>query len=76
VVTGPLVDFLPQFADEDVHRPVTAGLAATPDPLEQLVTADDPTTLERQGVEQPKLGRRQPRVLAVNVGLNLIGIDP
>src|SRR5918992_3694664 len=69
------VDFLPELADEDVDSAVAVTLAPAPELLQQLVTADDATPLESEGVQDSKLRRRELRVLAVDVGLDLGGVD-
>ena len=69
------VDLVAQLADEHVDGAVAMALASAPELLEQLVPADDPASLEREGVEQPELGRRQVRALAVEVGLDVERVD-
>jgi hypothetical protein len=53
----PAVDLVPQAADEDVDGAVAVGLPAPPDSLQQLVARGDTASLERESVEEPKLGR-------------------
>src|SRR5690348_16842891 len=72
---GP-VDLLPEPADEHVDRPVAVGLAPAPHLLQQLVARHHAAAVERERVEQPELGRREPGAVAVDEGLNLAGIDP
>src|SRR5437588_6864882 len=50
-------------------------LAPSPEFLQELVARDDAPPLERELVEQPELGRRQLRVLAVHERLHLARID-
>ena len=69
------VDLLPQPADEDVDRAVAVRLAAAPDLLQQLVAGDDAAAVERERVEEPELGRRQPGALAVDERLHLARVD-
>jgi hypothetical protein len=73
---GALVDLLPQLADEDVDGAVAMRRAPAPDLLQQLVAVEHTATVERQHVEQAKLGRGQLRALPVHVGLHLPRIDP
>src|SRR2546423_6834089 len=65
------VDLLAHLADEDVDGAVAARLAPAPDALQQLVARHHATSLQGQRVEEPELGRRQARALAVDVGLDL-----
>ena len=69
------IDLLPQPADEDVDRAVAVGLTAAPDLLQQLVARDDAATVERERVEEPELGRREPDALAVDERLHLARVD-
>ena len=70
------VDLVAQPADEDVDGPVAVALAPAPDLLQQLVAGDDAAAVERELVEQPELGRRQARVAPVDVGLDVVRVDP
>ncbi len=74
-VGRPAIDLLAQLADEDVDGPVAVALAAAPQLLQQLVSADHAAALQRQRVEDAELGRSQPRALAVDVRLHLLGVD-
>ena len=69
------VDLVAQLAHEDVDGAVAMALASAPELLEQLVAADDPAALEREGVQQPELGRRQVGALTVEVGLDVERVD-
>src|SRR6476469_6171833 len=70
------VDLLAQPPDEDVDRAVAMRFAAPPDLLQKLIARDDAATIEREGIEELELGRRQRRVLPVDECLHLAGIDP
>src|SRR2546423_2918693 len=69
------VDLLAHLADEDVDGAVAVRLAPAPDALEQLVARHDAAALQRERVEQPELGRRQAGGVAVDVRLDLVGVD-
>ena len=69
------VDLVAQPADEDVHGAVAVALAPAPDLLQQLVAGDDAAALERELVEQPELGRREPGVAALDVRLHVARVD-
>src|SRR5436305_14933259 len=69
------VELLAQLLDEDVDGPVAVRLAPPPEPLEQLVPGDDAPLLERQRVEQAKLGRRQVRAFSCDVRLHVARVD-
>src|SRR5262245_63836270 len=51
------------------------ALAAAPELLQELVAADDTAALERECVEEPELGRRQARAVAVEVRLDVERVD-
>ena len=72
---GP-VDLLAEPANENVDGAVAVRLTPPPKLLQQLVARRHAAGVERQLVEQPELGRRQLRALAVDVGLNLARVDP
>src|SRR5439155_4118705 len=63
VARRSMVDLLAQAADADVDGAVAVGRAAAPDPLQQLISACDPALVQRKGVEQTELRRRQACVL-------------
>src|SRR5581483_4313637 len=69
------VDLLAQPAHEDVDRPVAMRLAAAPELLQQLVPRRDAAAVEGELVQEPELGRRQLRALAVDVRLHLARVD-
>src|SRR5580765_7938180 len=69
------VDLVAQLADEDVDGAVAMTLPPAPELLQQLVAAHDPASLEREGVEQAELGRRQVGALTVEVGLDVERVD-
>ena len=73
---GATVDLLAQPPDEDVDGAVAVTLPASPQALQQLVARDDAALLERERVQEPELGRRQVRALAVHVRLHLARVDP
>src|SRR6478609_5459645 len=69
------VDLLAQPPNEDVDGAVAMRFAATPDLLQKLIPRDDAATIEREGIEELELGRRQRRALAVDERLHLPRID-
>src|SRR5437764_8567320 len=75
-VTGrSAVDLVPEAPHEDIDRAVPMHLAAAPDPLQQLVARRHAAAVERERVEEPKLGRGQLGAGAVDVGLHLAWVD-
>src|SRR4051794_39572254 len=70
------VDLVAQPPDEDVDGPVPMGLAPAPDLLQQLVASGHTSAIERERVEEPKLGPRELGAPTVDVRLHLAWIDP
>ena len=69
------IDLVPQLPDEDVHRTITVPVAATPDPLHQLLARDHTAGLERKRMQQPELGGRQLGAAPVDVRLHVARVD-
>src|SRR3954471_22594965 len=59
VLRGVAVDLVSQPPHEDVDRAVAMGLPAASDLLQQLVAGRHSAAVERQGIEELELGRRQ-----------------
>src|SRR4026208_544549 len=76
VPRGATVDLLAQLADEDVDGAVAVRRATPPHALEQLVPRQDPALLPRERVQEPELRRRELRALAVDVRLDVVGVEP
>src|SRR5207247_3489199 len=70
------VDLLPELPHEDVHRPVAMGRAPAPDTLQELVPREHPALLAGKGVDQTELRRRQLGARSVDVGLDVVRVEP
>jgi len=68
-------DLLAQPADEHVDGAIAMRLAPAPELLQQLVARRHAARVECELIEQPELGRRELRTLAVDVSLDLARVD-
>src|SRR5439155_799528 len=76
VAGSTAVDLLAQLPNEDVDGSVAVRRAAAPHALKELVAGQHATLLAGERVDEPELGRRELRALAVDEGLDVVRIEP